>query len=142
MSFSQKINLSENQKTDSLENTRLISSNIEPKLFEPNEEIINVWNRKLKVEKPKNQTIEFIKSKWFELLGLLIVILVFFIPVYKYLSQKREEQKDKRFETYHKLVANLVNAPGGMFDRQIATVFEFRNFPDYFELSGRILTDL
>ncbi len=29
-----------------------------------------------------------------------------------------------------------------MLDRQIATVFEFRNFPDYFELSGRILTDL
>jgi hypothetical protein len=29
-----------------------------------------------------------------------------------------------------------------MLDRQIAIVFEFRNFPDYFDLSKRIITDL
>lgn len=29
-----------------------------------------------------------------------------------------------------------------MLDRQIATCFELRNFPEYFEITKRILTDL
>ncbi len=64
------------------------------------------------------------------------------IPIYRYLSQKREEQKDKRFQTYHQLIADLASPPGGKLDRQIATVFELRNFPNYFELTKRIMTDL
>lgn len=85
---------------------------------------------------------DYIKSKWIELLGLIIAFLTVFIPLYKYFSQKREEQKDKRFITYHQLIADLVTPPDGKLDRQIATVFELRNFPNYYELTRRIMTDL
>tara|TARA_B110000091_G_scaffold210963_1_gene254768 strand:+ start:113 stop:667 length:555 start_codon:yes stop_codon:yes gene_type:complete len=142
LSYSQKNDSIKIQVTDSIEITKIKKTDNELKQNKSDEKVNNLGNKKNRVEKSENQTIEYIKSKWIELLGLLIAILAFFIPIYKYLSQKREEQKDKRFETYHKLIADLVNAPGGMLDRQIATVFEFRNFPDYFELSKRILTDL
>ncbi|MDZ7796380.1 MAG: hypothetical protein U5N56_04750 [Candidatus Marinimicrobia bacterium] len=85
---------------------------------------------------------DYIKSKWIELLGLIIVILTVFIPLYKHFSQKREEQRDKRFKTYHQLIADLVTPPDRKLDRQIATVFELRNFPKYYELTNRIMTDL
>ena len=84
----------------------------------------------------------YIKSKWIELFGLLIALLALVIPMYRYLAQKRQEQKDKRFQTYHQLIADLVSPPGGKLDRQIATVFELRNFPNYFELTKRIMNDL
>ncbi len=59
----------------------------------------------------------------------------------------REYIKDKRFNTYHSLLKDLVdgsNNPGGYLklDRQIAIIFELRNFPEYFEVTERILTDL
>lgn len=59
----------------------------------------------------------------------------------------REYLKDKRFETYHKLIDNLVNEqvqPGGVLklDRQIAIVFELRNFTNYYPVTRRILSDL
>ena len=91
---------------------------------------------------PINNNIDYIKSKWIELLGLLIAFFAFIIPTYRYISQKREEQKDKRFRTYHQLIADLINPPNGKLDRQIATVFELRNYPNYFELTERIITDL
>lgn len=103
---------------------------------------IEIKNKKLESTESDNDILNYIKSKWIELIGLLIAVLAFVIPIYKYLSQKREEQKDKRFQTYHQLIADLANPPGGKLDRQIATVFELRNFPNYFELTKRIMTDL
>lgn len=94
------------------------------------------------ISETKNGNFKYIKSKWIELLGLLIAILTFFIPIYGFLSQKREEQRDKRFITYHQLIADLVDPPGNKLDRQIATIFELRNFPNYFDLTKRIVTDL
>ena len=84
----------------------------------------------------------YIKSKWIDFVSLLIAFLVFIIPIYRFLSQKREEQRDKRFITYHQLIADLVNPPTRKLDNQIATVFELRNFPKYFDLTKRIMTDL
>lgn len=88
---------------------------------------------------------QYLKSKWIELLGLLIAFLAFFLPIYKFITQKREEQKDKRFITYHKLIKDLVEPDDKgriMLDRQIATAYELRNFPNYFDLTKRIFTDL
>lgn len=87
----------------------------------------------------------YLKSKWIELVGLLIAFLAFFLPIYRYIAQKREEQRDKRFVTYHKLIKDLVQPDSNgriMLDRQIATAFEFRNFPSYFDITKRILSDL
>lgn len=59
----------------------------------------------------------------------------------------REQLKDKRFKTYHELIDWLVNEqiqPDRKIklDRQIAIVYELRNFPGYFDVSKRILKGL
>ncbi len=59
----------------------------------------------------------------------------------------REYLKDKRFKTYHELINELVNEQRNpdrviKLDRQIAIVYELRNFPNYYPLSTRILNDL
>jgi len=53
----------------------------------------------------------------------------------------REQIRDKRFETYHKLIDWLV---GGeiKLEHQIAVVYELRNFPSYLDVSKRILKGL
>lgn len=58
-----------------------------------------------------------------------------------------ESLKDKRFKNYHELIDQLVNEQlqpdrAIKLDRQIAIVFELRQFPSYFPVSKRILTDL
>ncbi len=59
----------------------------------------------------------------------------------------REYVKDKRFITYHKLVDQLVDKDSHqsknlMLDRQIAIIYELRNFPRYYEVTQRILEGL
>lgn len=63
--------------------------------------------------------------------------------VYKF----RDYSKDKRFEVYHRLIKELVDEQGNpdkhiKLDRQIAVVYELRNFPKYFEVTKRILIGL
>jgi hypothetical protein len=142
VSFGQK-EKNENIKPNDYRETNVKTDTISKSVYL--EKIIKTKPNSSKLEKnpdKKNEISEYLKSKWIELLGLLIAVLAFFIPIYKYLSQKREEQKDKRFVTYHQLIADLVNPPGGKLDRQIATVFELRNFPNYFDLTERIMTHL
>jgi hypothetical protein len=139
-SFSQINNPSTISKIDPVEKTQ--NTDVLNETTSINEIKKSNTQKKIKSTDPKSNEPNYPISKWIGLAASLISILAFFIPIYRYLSQKREEQKDKRFITYHKLIADLVNAPGGMLDRQIAIVFEFRNFPDYFDLSKRIITDL
>ena len=59
----------------------------------------------------------------------------------------REATKDKRFQTYHDLIDQMVNEQRNIdraikLDRQIAVIFELRNFSNYYPLTQRILTDL
>jgi len=59
----------------------------------------------------------------------------------------REYLKDKRFKTYHELIDDLVNEQRQpdrtiKLDRQIAIIFELRNFPSYYSVTKRILADL
>ncbi|PWB39110.1 MAG: hypothetical protein C3F02_00620 [Parcubacteria group bacterium] len=59
----------------------------------------------------------------------------------------REHIKDKRFNTYHKLIDELVNEqiqPDRKIklDRQIAIIYELRSFTNYFGVSARILDGL
>ncbi|MDD3897276.1 MAG: hypothetical protein PHU04_05590 [Candidatus Peribacteraceae bacterium] len=60
------------------------------------------------------------------------------------LFQYGQKNKDKRFSTYHDLVDQLVNEQRNpdriiKLDRQIAVVYELRNFKNYFPVSIRIL---
>ena len=54
--------------------------------------------------------------------------------------------KDRRFNIYHGLIEKLVDPESEgkplRLDRQIAIIFELRNFPKYYEVSKRSLTRL
>ena len=68
---------------------------------------------------------------------------VFFLTV---LNVPPVEEKDKRFTNFHRLVKEFVepdSQTGTMkLDRQIAIAFEYRNYPEYFDLTARALEDL
>jgi hypothetical protein len=78
--------------------------------------------------------------------GLFTIVVVIFGGLWA-LVKFREHIKDKRFKTYHQLIDWLVNEQTHAdrvikLDRQIAVVYELRNFPKYFDVSIRILEGL
>ncbi|WP_281525442.1 hypothetical protein [Alistipes dispar] len=83
---------------------------------------------------------------WLKIIGVIISFLAIIIPLYRYILDRSSKLKDARFITYHDLIKHLVEPEDGknnlMLDRQIAIVFELRNFPDYHELTYRMLLDL
>lgn len=64
----------------------------------------------------------------------------------QFILVRRHEQRIHEFETYHRLVKELVqpdpNSQSTWIDRQVAVVFELRNFPRYYPVTGRILNNL
>lgn len=62
----------------------------------------------------------------------------------QWIFAKLAERKKARFETYHGLVKDLTMGDGGplMADRQAATVYEMRRFPEYYPVSVKILDNL
>lgn len=103
---------------------------------------------------------EFLLGNIIEIISVFIAIITLIIPIYKYIFDKELQTQDARFKIYHGLIKSLVepeilrenvidgetkllhNVYGKMQDRQIATIFEMRNFPEYFEVTDRILTGL
>ena len=76
----------------------------------------------------------------------LVSLLSLAWSAWRFVEVRREEQAQRRFENYHKLIGELV---GGVrtnqqmkLDSQIAVVFELRNFPEYGEVTIRILKSL
>lgn len=63
-----------------------------------------------------------------------------------YFIYRRQEIHQKKFEIYHSLIKDFVQpdkTTGATYqDRQIAIAFELRNFPEYYELSLRLLEGL
>jgi hypothetical protein len=82
-------------------------------------------------------------------MGYFIAIIVVLLPIiyqaWQYLDQRKQELKDKRFEIYHRLIKELVQPTDSeniYIDRQVAIIYELRNFPEYAEVSIRILNGL
>jgi hypothetical protein len=83
-------------------------------------------------------------------LSIVVAILVALIPaiwsLVSYLNLKSKELRHERFKIYHGLIRELVqpDSPGQpmSMDRQIAIVFELRNFKEYYELTLRMLEGL
>ncbi len=76
-------------------------------------------------------------------IGALSLIMAGFWALWKF----RDYLKDKRFNIYHKLIDELVNEqlqPDRKIklDRQIAIIYELRNFSAYYPVSKRILIGL
>lgn len=90
--------------------------------------------------------LNFLSLHWLEIIGLLLAYFGVLLPILQYLNQRRQEERDKRFNNFHRLVKELVEADPVtktiMLDRQIAVAFEFRNYPAYYAIIERLLKDL
>ena len=77
---------------------------------------------------------------------ITIAIISIFWSAYSYISIKKAEEKQRRFETYHRLVKDLVERDDPKepmkLDRQLAVIFEMQNFPEYFSPSIKIVEGL
>ena len=73
-----------------------------------------------------------------------LVILIY--PAFKYVRIRREDRQNREFETYHALVKTAVgdteNNTNMYTDRQIAAIYELRNYNRYYEVTERILNNL
>lgn len=79
-----------------------------------------------------------------DILALITVVLAF-IPIIsgvtRYLNIKASEEQSRQFINYHKMIADLVqNAT--YVHRQMASVYELRNYPNYYPVTLRILRSL
>lgn len=78
--------------------------------------------------------------------GIIIGAIALLYPIYSSLRQQFLNRKDNRFERYYKFMGNLVSGTvpntNPMMDQQIAIIYELRNFPDYYDVSERVLTGL
>lgn len=82
----------------------------------------------------------------FTIIGILIVVIPALWSFISYLILKNKELRHERFKIYHELIRELVqpDTPGQpmSMDRQIAVVFELRNFEEYYEVTLRMLEGL
>ncbi|MDX9668051.1 hypothetical protein QMK50_24180 [Pseudomonas sp. P5_152] len=81
-------------------------------------------------------------EKYSGIVGVIVTIAIGLIGLFHYLSIKRAEERGRQYDRYHKLLEDLNISPQGdapFIDRQLAVVFEMRNFPEYFPVSLRIL---
>ena len=81
-----------------------------------------------------------------EWIAALVSIGAIAVTAIHYINLRSQEIRQKRFEVYHSLIRDFVQpdqTTGATYlDRQIAVAFELRNFPEYYELSLRLLEGL
>ena len=85
-----------------------------------------------------------------QIISIIVAILTAVIPAVwtfvRYLDLKNKELQHERFKIYHELIRNLVEPDASgqrmSIDRQIAVVYELRNFKEYFEVTLRMLEGL
>lgn len=76
------------------------------------------------------------------IIGVFVTVLIALIGMFHYLSMKRAEERGKQYDRYHRLLEDLNASPRGdapFIDRQVAVVYELRNFPEYYPVTLRIL---
>lgn len=76
------------------------------------------------------------------IIGVAVTVGIGVIGFCHYIAIKRAEERGRRYDRYHKLLEDLNVSPRGdapFVDRQVAVVYEMRNFPEYFSVSLRIL---
>lgn len=88
--------------------------------------------------------------EWLSANAAAISIVVATLPIVgaavQFLYLRREQERRRRFQVYHRLLRQLVQRENPdtpkMLDRQIATIFELRSFQFYFPVTLRILRGL
>jgi len=73
----------------------------------------------------------------------LVAILGVVFPVWRYLNAKSKEQNQLNLVNFHeKMLGKFSNQQGSAgLEEQVAVVFELRNYPKYFPVTKRILTE-
>jgi len=77
--------------------------------------------------------------------ALVVTLARLAFSAHRYLRIRSAEIKQQRFGNYHNLIDKLVDAVNGKnpkLDSQIAKIYELRNYPEYREVSIRILEGL
>lgn len=76
-----------------------------------------------------------------EILGVTVSFLSVVIPLAIFLISKAKEQSQINFERFHTyLIKGLSNQDGKTgFDDQVAIIYEFRNYSDYYPVIRRLL---
>ena len=89
--------------------------------------------------------LNFIKDNQIQLY-VIGVTIAFLFSIYKFYIRRKTELYWKEFEIYHKLLKDLVQPEvenGSVYlDRQVAIVFELKNFKRYYPISEKILREL
>jgi len=89
--------------------------------------------------------LNFIKDNQIELY-VLGVTIAFLFSIYKFYIRRKTQLYWKEFEIYHKLLKDLVQPEvenGSVYlDRQVAIIFELKNFKRYYPISEKILKEL
>lgn len=85
-------------------------------------------------------------QKYIVIISLLGGVAAFIWSVAQFFIVRNRESRAKKFETYHRLIKELVEPPiqnGVLYiDRQCAIIFELRFLPRYFPLTRRTLLGL
>ena len=91
------------------------------------------------------EILKFIKDNQIQIY-VLGVTITFLFGVYKFYIRRKTELYWKEFEIYHKLLKDLVQPEvenGSVYlDRQVAIIFELKNFKRYYPISEKILREL
>jgi len=90
------------------------------------------------------KVLQEISSNFWAIMGILLTYFSLIVPIIKYLRSRRFEFRQNTFHNYHEILKSLVQkTDGGLsIDRQVAVIFELRNFPDYYSVTERILKAL
>lgn len=75
-------------------------------------------------------------------IAIFVSLITGGLALYHYISIKKSEEAARRFTTYHKMIQDLNIGEDGeaqYIDRQMAIVYEMRNFPEYFPATLRLL---
>lgn len=63
-------------------------------------------------------------------------------PIISFIITQRNANRDKRYKIYHDLITTIAGGDGTVkvkLFRQVSSIYELRNFPEYFPVSKRIL---
>lgn len=82
----------------------------------------------------------------FTVLAFLLSVIVLAFSAYRYVSVRRDELRNQRYEQYHSLLLKIsrgVDTQGPLkLVSQRAFIYELRHFPEYSGLTKRLLESL
>jgi hypothetical protein len=84
----------------------------------------------------------FFSTNWDKIIGISLAFFTVLLPLHQFITSKNLGQRDKRFQSYNKLIDDLLSTEKPGLERQIAIIFELRNFKEYYPVTLRILEGL